>query len=165
MLGTIAFGLDALLEREIGAPPELDAQSARHRLLRVIGDVAARARDPVLLLFEDLQWADPNSFALLAQVSAGAGGLAVRDDRWRFDHDKLRERVLAEISPPDLRALHAQVAEGLLETYAESFEHAASIAHHFHEGGCATRTRRCGNSARTWASRCQRARSSGAGRR
>lgn len=288
VLGTILPHLDALLEREVVPPPELDVQGARHRLLRVLGDVVARSRDPVLLLFEDLQWADPESLALLAQVSAGAGGrpllvtasyrddeapglraalpamralrlprlerrsiarlcesmvgpagrddrlislvaretegnpyfivevmralaeeaggladvgrrglperilaggvqrmldrrlarapaearallrlaavagrqldldvlsareprlgelvqacadagvLAMREERWRFEHDKLRERVLAELSPPELRALHAQVAESLLETYPRSFEHAASIAHHFREAG------------------------------
>lgn len=288
VLGTILPNLDALLEREVLPPPELDVQGARHRLLRVLGDVAARSQDPVLLLLEDLQWADPESLALLAQVSAGAPGrpllvaasyrddeardlraalpsmralrlprldrrsigrlcesmvgpagrddqlidlvaretegnayfivevmralaeeaggladvgrrglperilaggvermldrrlsrvpaearallrlaavagrqldldvlskrvaglgelvqacagagvLAMREERWRFDHDKLRERVLSEISPAELRALHAQVAESLLETYPGSFEHAAPIAHHFREAG------------------------------
>ena len=288
VLGTIVPDLHALLERDVPPPPELDAPSARHRLLRVITDVVARSPDPVLLLLEDLQWADADSLALLAQVSAGAAGrrllvaasyrddeapalpaalpemrllrlarlgrrsiarlcesmigpagrdedlvnlvaretegntyfivevmralaeeaggladvgrrglperilaggmdrvldrrlsrvpaearaflrlaavagreldpaalslreprlgelvqacagagvLTVRDQRWRFDHDKLRERVLAGLAPADLRALHAQAARQLVETYPDSFEHAASVAHHLREAG------------------------------
>ncbi len=295
VLGTILPKLDMQLERDIRPPPPLDVSGARHRLLRVLGDVVARSRDPVLLLFEDLQWADPESLALLAQVTAGAGGrpvlivasyrddeapglraalpgmrvlrlerldrqsigrlcesmvgptgrdgelielvaretegnayfivevmralaeeaggladvgrrglperilaggveqmldrrlarvpseaqellrlsavagrqldldvlskrieglgdlvqacadagvLSVRDQRWRFDHDKLRERVLAEVSSPELRALHAQVAESLLETYPDSFEHAAPVAHHFRDAGRLTEAAR-----------------------
>jgi predicted ATPase len=36
----------------------------------VLREVVERSRDPVLILLEDLQWADAESLALLAQVSA-----------------------------------------------------------------------------------------------
>lgn len=288
VLATILPGLDALLEREVRPLSELDVERKRYRLLRVLGDVVARSPEPVLLILEDLQWADAESLGLLAQVAAEAAGrpllvaasyrddeaprlpaalpgmratrlerlgrpsvarlceamlgpagrdaglvdliaretegnalfiveamralaeesggldavgrrglperilaggvervldrrlarapeeargllrraavagrqldlavlsrgepaiealvqacadvgvLGVREQRWQFDHDKLRERVLAGLSPGELRALHARLAEDLTETYPQSRAHAARVAYHLREAG------------------------------
>jgi hypothetical protein len=70
VLGLVLPNLGALLDREVPPPPELDVQATRIRLLRVLREVIERTRDPMLILLEDLQWADEESLALLAQISA-----------------------------------------------------------------------------------------------
>src|SRR5262249_40213902 len=42
---------------------------------------------------------------------AAAAVLEPRDQSWRFAHDKLREQILADLSPETLRSLHHRVAE------------------------------------------------------
>lgn len=69
VLGTLLPDLGLLLEREVKPPPELDAQAAQARLLRVVTDLVVRQSSPVLLLLDDLQWADAESLALLRQVT------------------------------------------------------------------------------------------------
>ena len=73
VLGAILPNLAALRGRPVASPPELDAQGMRLRLLRVLRTLVERAPWPVLLLLEDLQWADAESLALLAQVSSDLG--------------------------------------------------------------------------------------------
>ncbi len=69
ILGTLLPDLGALLSRKILPPPELDAQAAQGRLLRVIAELVWRQSQPVLLLLDDLQWADTESLALLRQLA------------------------------------------------------------------------------------------------
>jgi tetratricopeptide (TPR) repeat protein len=73
VLAALLPNLSALLDREVVAAPELDVAGTRARLLGVLREVIVRSRDPVLVLLEDLQWADADSLALLAQVSADLG--------------------------------------------------------------------------------------------
>ena len=291
VLGALLPELGALLEREVRAPQELDVQATRFRLLSVLRDVIHRANAPLLILLEDLQWADAESLALCGELAQGlsarpilvvatyrddespklaaslpdaqplhlarfqkpeiaqlcasmlgpagsdaelvelvaretegnayfivevmralaeesggldrvgrhalpkrilAGGIEqvlfrrlsrvtgearellriaavmgrkldlevlaklvprvdeavlacvdaavvdVYEQRYRYSHDKLRERVQREIAPADLPAIHGRVAEALLATRPESAGHAAEIAHHFREAGRAT---------------------------
>ena len=77
VLGTVLPGLGALLEREVLPPPELDVAAARFRLRSVLKDVVQRSPEPVLVLLEDLQWADAESLSLLADVSAGLESLSL----------------------------------------------------------------------------------------
>lgn len=295
VLGTVLPNLSSLIEREVAPPPELAAEVTRFRLLRVLADVVRRSREPVLVLLEDLQWADEESLELLAQVSEGldgtpllvvasyrddeaaglpgrlramralrlgrfarpdvavlcasmlgpqgtderlvdrvasetegntlfivevlralaeesggldeigrrvlperilsggvaqvldrklgrvpaearellrlaavagrqldldvlarcvpgverlvqacadAGILEVHEQRLRFGHDTLRERVLRELDEETFRRLHARVAEGLAAVYPDSAAHAASIAYHHREAGQAAQAAR-----------------------
>lgn len=61
--------LDALPERSATEVPVLDAQGAQQRLLRAVESLVGRLQRPLLLLLEDLQWADPESLALLAHLT------------------------------------------------------------------------------------------------
>jgi eukaryotic-like serine/threonine-protein kinase len=69
----------------------------------------------------------------LVQACAEVGVLEVHEQGYRYSHDKLRERVLCDTGTVERRALHASMAGALVETYPESAEHAAEIAHHFRE--------------------------------
>jgi hypothetical protein len=288
VLGAVLPNSSALLERDVAALPDVDVQLARSRLIQVLRDVVKRSRDPVLVLLEDLHWADVESLELLAQVSAElsslpllivasyrddealtlphrlpamqslrlgrfdqagierlclsilgpegqdaaliervtretegntyfivevlralaeesgglseigrralperilaggveqvlarrlsrvpaearplldmaavagryldlavlsrnaphidalvqacaeAGVLEVYEQRWRFGHDKLRERVLGELDKTKLRGLHERVAESLEASYPKSAAHAAQIAYHYRDAG------------------------------
>ena len=63
---------------------------------------------------------------------AGAAILDVRDERWRFAHDKLREGILAAL-PTDRRgALHQQVAQAIDQVHAADLSpHYADQAYHY----------------------------------
>lgn len=71
VLGTLLPDLPMLLEREVQPPAELEASAAQARLHRVILSVLSRQVQPVLLLLEDLQWADAESLALLRHIARG----------------------------------------------------------------------------------------------
>ena len=64
-------------------------------------------------------------------VSAG-------QDRYRFGHDLVRQRVLAVLPLPRLQAYHLAVADTLERVYGKSAsEKAAEIAHHLYQAGTA----------------------------
>jgi DNA-binding SARP family transcriptional activator len=63
------------LSAETGAP-EGAAQDARHRLFEAVAAAIARAaeRTPLLLIVEDLHWADPATLQMLGHVIRAVGG-------------------------------------------------------------------------------------------
>lgn len=61
--------------------------------------------------------------------------LELRDGRWAFAHDKLREQLLDEM-PPDLRRrLHRSAAEAIERAHPQSRRHLAALARHWREAG------------------------------
>lgn len=58
--------------------------------------------------------------------------LEAADGRWRFAHDKLRERLLAQLDEAALRAVHRRVAEGLEVVHPERV---AALAWHWARAG------------------------------
>ena len=63
---------------------------------------------------------------------ANAAVLVMRDERWWFTHDKLREYVLHSLPSEDLTALHEQVGQALETVHADDLEqHAAALAYHW----------------------------------
>lgn len=124
--------------RPEGLLPGGVAEALARRLLRVpeearpglrLAAVAGRQLDPNLLRQQLPQ------LEAMIHAAAAVGVLEATGTEWRFSHDKLRERILAELKPAERRALHLQVAEGLESVYHDEDDHAAAIAHHFHEGG------------------------------
>ena len=76
---------------------------------------------------------------LLIQQCADYGVLDVHEQRWRFWHDKLRERLLANLSPSAQRTLHGQIADAIEQTYAEHALPMAQLARHHHQAQHATK--------------------------
>ena len=74
----------------------------------------------------------------VAQCVAAAV-LEVRDQRWCFAHDKLREQLLGDLSPASLRQLHREVAEALERLYADRADLFTALAHHWRQAGDAER--------------------------
>ena len=60
-----------------------------------------------------------------------------------FAHELIRQTVLAELSTPRRRRLHARTADALERVYAENLSaRAATIAHHLLEAGPAADPKR-----------------------
>jgi eukaryotic-like serine/threonine-protein kinase len=64
--------IDALLERRVPNPPEIDVEGALTRFLLTVEELLLAQRAPLVLLLEDLQWAEPASLALLRHLSRTA---------------------------------------------------------------------------------------------
>lgn len=85
LLTAVVPDLDRLLERPVAAAA-LDPQTFQRQLPVTFTALFRRQRQPVLLLLEDLQWARPESLALLAELAQAAARLpllilgAYRDD-------------------------------------------------------------------------------------
>jgi tetratricopeptide (TPR) repeat protein len=76
---------------------------------------------------------------LWLSTCADAAILEVQGDRWRFAHDKLREGLLANLTPSERQALHRQVATAMEKLYSDAPEHAASLAYHWQALGDAAK--------------------------
>lgn len=69
VLKSILPDLEVLLERSIPDAPTLNPQAAQLRLCNVMESVILRQTEPLLLLLEDLHWADAESLALLRRLA------------------------------------------------------------------------------------------------
>jgi tetratricopeptide (TPR) repeat protein len=66
---------------------------------------------------------------------ARAAVLELRDQRWRFAHDKLREQLLEDLSATSRRALHRRVAEAIEAEYGSRADYITALAHHWRQAG------------------------------
>lgn len=71
---------------------------------------------------------------------ADAVVLELRDEQWRFAHDKLRDGVLASLSDVMRPALHLQAAETIEQVYGSAPEQWPSLAFHWRGVGDAHKT-------------------------
>lgn len=69
-----------------------------------------------------------------------ASVLEVQDNRWRFAHDKLREGVLAALSPQDAKNLYRQAAQATEITYQNRASFAPQLAYLWEKAGDAVKT-------------------------
>ncbi|HEY1275618.1 MAG TPA: AAA family ATPase [Thermoleophilaceae bacterium] len=100
-----------------GDAPDLAPRDARTASLRVLESllVADPARHPLLLVVEDLQWADPTTLELLDRITAGlrrVPALCVLTFRPDFEPPFRRRRALVEIElgPLTSEEVHALAA-------------------------------------------------------
>jgi tetratricopeptide (TPR) repeat protein len=64
-------------------------------------------------------------------TSAACAVLDVRDQQWRFAHDKLREHLQGELASSRRRQLHRFVAEAIEQEYPDHAHHVTALAHHW----------------------------------
>ncbi len=69
VLKEVVPDLPKLLERTIPDAPLLDPQGTQNRLLSVIEALFQRQTDPLMIILEDLQWADSESLTVLDHLS------------------------------------------------------------------------------------------------
>jgi eukaryotic-like serine/threonine-protein kinase len=117
-----AGGIQRIVERRLQGMPE-DALRYLH-YAAVIG----REIDLLLLKHLDTQF-DPGSWLALCD---NAAVLEVREARWRFVHDKLRELLLNQL--PDRARYHQEVAQAIEVVYATNLAaHYANLAYHWQQ--------------------------------
>jgi serine/threonine protein kinase/DNA-binding beta-propeller fold protein YncE/class 3 adenylate cyclase len=136
--------LAALLPDEIAAPtpdPDADGKEVQRRLFRAVASFlsALAAERPVVLLVDDLQWADEGGLRLLAHLARHTRGQRVlmvgayrdtelsRDqnlDRWLRDlvRERLAERVSVRRLPAEGTAAMVVATIGDMETTEEFTE-------------------------------------------
>jgi eukaryotic-like serine/threonine-protein kinase len=118
-------GVQRVVRRRLSRVPE--PAVAPLRTAAVVG----RAVDLALLSHVHPE-IDASAWA--AQCTAAAV-LELRDQSWRFAHDKLREQLLADMSPAVLRGLHRRVAEALESSARSRDENVTALAYHWREAG------------------------------
>ncbi len=116
-----AHGIKTLVNRRLTRVPK-----ANYPLLQLAA-IAGREIDPALLA----KLAPQVNINRWLTTCASAAVLEVRDNRWSFAHDKLREGVIDTLS--DKSELHRQVAQAIEALYGES--RAASLAYHYAQAG------------------------------
>lgn len=120
-LQVFSGGIQEVVRRRLGRLP-----GAAHSLLRLAA-VIGRQIDLSLLrrVVDDVylnEW---------LMTCANGGVLSVQDGVWRFDHDKLREGVLAELNDDARRSLHAQAGALIEQVYVEDVRQATALAYHW----------------------------------
>jgi predicted ATPase len=69
-------------------------------------------------------------------ICANVAILEVRNDRWQFTHDKLRERLLADLAETERVRLHLRVASAIERVYGSNLaQHSAALANHYRYAG------------------------------
>ncbi len=118
-------GIAQALQRRLSRVP------SRLRALLNLAAVAGRVLDEAVLAATQPGASVPE----FLQLCSDACVLEVSEDHYRFAHDKLRERVLAELSPAEASTLHAQLAQAIERIHGSSPAHAALISHHYLSAG------------------------------
>ncbi|GAB4161154.1 MAG: hypothetical protein Fur005_18330 [Roseiflexaceae bacterium] len=106
----------------------LERLPARARQLVDLAAIAGRKIDLALM-----QHLDPSSNIIdwWLPACAEAAVLEVHDQRWQFQHDKIRDWVLAQL-PPDLwQQYHGDVARALEQLYPNDDHYANMLAYHW----------------------------------
>lgn len=108
----------------------------RHRLSQVpdtahvplqLAAVMGRSVDPALM-----QAAVPElDVSRWLMECADLGIMEVREDEWRFAHDKLREGVLEELTTGERRDLHARTARAIEAAYGQAVDKVVPLAYHW----------------------------------
>jgi tetratricopeptide (TPR) repeat protein len=120
----LAGGVQAVVQRRLARVP-LQAIS----LLKYAA-VAGRELDIKLLL----RFATEMDFDQWLYACETASILEIRDGKWRFAHDKLREGLIARLTPPERRTQHVEVAQALETLYGDDPAWALTLSHHWREG-------------------------------
>jgi eukaryotic-like serine/threonine-protein kinase len=111
----------AVIQRRLNRIPAM-----AHPLLRLAA-IAGRGLDLRLLQHLEPQ-VDVESW-----LTAISPIVEIREERYRFTHDKLREAILANLAEEQRQKLHRQVAQAIEQVYPEDETYYAVLAGHWHE--------------------------------
>ena len=119
----ISGGIRKVVRRRLDRVP-LDALA----VLRTAA-VGGRAIDPQLIRTIHPEVAHDDWLMCCTE----AGVLEIRDQEWRFAHDKLREQLLEDLGATLRRELHRKVAEAIESEYPGRAEYFTALAHHWQQ--------------------------------
>jgi len=121
----LSGGIDEILRRRLHQIPQEDYD------LLILAAISGRQLDLNLLSHFDPecnlnQWLN---------TGLAAAVLEVRDQQWRFAHDKLRDSILFNLEEADHTNKHWRVAELTEELYGDDPERVANLAHLWYQAG------------------------------
>lgn len=124
-----AGGIQTIIQRRLQQVPAWG-----QALLRLI---AVAGREVDLKLLQGSQWepSDGHSIDEWLVTCLNAAVLEIRDQRWQFAHDKLREGVLGAIPSAERAGLHRQIALALEKIYPNNTDYAAILRDHWAAAG------------------------------
>ncbi len=121
--------VERLIQRRLDrVPPEsrallrLAAVAGREIDIRLLSHIIMRGDAPTVPVGNLDAW-----LVMCAEASV----LEVRDNVWRFTHDKLREYIIGHLSNDEFRKFHRLIAESLTELYGDSPHYFARLAYHW----------------------------------
>lgn len=115
----LAGGIQQIVERRMNRVPE-----AARSLLQVAAVIGRELDLNVLQTIDPAMGLDE-----WLATCANAAVLDVQENRWRFAHDKLRERVLEELTASERPALHRRVAEAIEAVYPDATKYAVTLTY------------------------------------
>ncbi|GAB5491672.1 MAG: hypothetical protein Phog2KO_18870 [Phototrophicaceae bacterium] len=121
----LAGGIRQIVQRRLQAIPE----SAMKTLVQAA--ILGRQFDTSVLM----QVADFSQYELESwlQICTNAAILEVKNNAWRFSHDKIRESVLDNIAPEERPQLHESVATAIESIHADTLhDYADVLVQHWH---------------------------------
>jgi serine/threonine protein kinase len=126
-----AKGIEQAVQRRLERVP------AASRLLLAVAAAIGRELDPKVLeathLSDNLnQW---------LERCGDAAVLEIRDERWRFSHDKLRDGILGNLSGEEAQSAHQIAALALEAVYDDDSLQSAALAYHWQCAGDALKER------------------------
>lgn len=130
-----AGGVQAILRRRLESVPSWAVP------LLEVAAVAGRVIDLVLMAQLRGQLAGGLNIERWLLSLSEVAVLEVRDNRWQFSHDKLREAVLSAVDAQHLRDLHADVAEAIEAVYPDDVSRAGILYQHWSAAGDPAKTR------------------------
>lgn len=126
-----AGGIQRIVQRRLNRIPD------QMRTLLNLAAVAGRVTD-----LDVLRAAEPDAdWEAWLTVCANAAVLERVDGQWRFAHDKLREKVLADLAGDVRPGLHRQIAQAIEGVYPDDLALAHILATHWRIAGDAARER------------------------
>ncbi len=122
-------GMQSIIHRRLGQVPEWGQA--------LLQQAALIGRDVDLKLLEALMPTldDPPEINKWLLACSNAAVLEVREELWRFAHDKLREGTLLSIPPEELPQMHLHIAEAIEAIYPDALEYAGALADHWGAAG------------------------------
>ncbi len=82
----------------------------------------------------DLNLLQPHSDALHRWLLSctEASVLEVKNGRWQFTHDKIRDGIITSLTSAQLQTIHRRIAETIEQMYPDTPDYAATLIYHWH---------------------------------
>lgn len=121
-----AGGIDAILKRRLERVPQWG-----QNLLEFVA-VAGRQLDKTILAHAETF--PKQGLDTWLMTCSDAMVLEIKEDQWRFTHDKLRESVLSKLAVVKRQQLHRQVARIIQHVYADAITpYFSQLSNHYHQ--------------------------------
>ncbi|MCA9997169.1 MAG: protein kinase [Anaerolineales bacterium] len=122
-------GIEQIVQRRLDKLPT--------HYLPLVKAAAIVGREPDLTLLQQFNEKQGLNISLEAWLLAvqEAAIFVILENRWRFAHDKLREKIIADLVGEERVLVYRQVAETIEQTYPDNPNTAEALTGYWHEAG------------------------------